>query len=723
MLKRKNSFYMVVLSTSLMVLLPLLVSSQPDNNNWCDRVAGGAHGTLPPAIDLSLAHAQIRFFSPENQYSQVDQALVQAMPLEGTLAEALSTDLLSTYANALESVCRVQADDRTLPEAHVEIIGNVAVIHPGSGVIALPEQVQAVAIDLTDLPDSADVAEALRNALSAAIVTPATLPNMHVRQHNGLTDEVFSENNVYANSVIELSQEPIQPQGKQELPLAFLTGHRMPAYAALIAGALRIDKRAVIIGKEILAAVAESRFHGIGAQGLSYRTTDLYSQRKRWSDVIEPDLATDNPLAHLSQIQTLYPPSALGRPVVTRALIEAVNPFGDTQPAATTLKEVRSALIVVHGTLRLFFPYFATVGDHIDSRLLETIETAENTQVFDTFSFYNLLRRFGESIKDGHQFVFNFGTSTVIGYLPIFVEKINNEPVIRRSLATGINPGDTIISIDGQSASQWYEQEYTRTAGATPGYQFDLATRQLIAMQAPTELGLRALDGSTRTLLANPYPFEVYVALGFAPSLRQAGFLADLGAPDIYYINLDGEVLARGREFSQYLREAQSAAGLVLDMRGYPGINHYEVAARINCSVSHSPIFRVPVWKGPDQLEVNESQYTIRPRQHPSYCGPVALLVGPITVSAAENFSTILVDVGRVTVVGRQSAGTNGNITGVQVPGAFGFSFTGMEVLHNDRSTFHGIGILPDVEVGPQAADFPSGLDRELMKAIEVLQQ
>ena len=83
----------------------------------------------------------------------------------------------------------------------------------------------------------------------------------------------------------------------------------------------------------------------------------------------------------------------------------------------------------------------------------------------------------------------------------------------------------------------------------------------------------------------------------------------------------------------------------------------------------------------------------------------------------------MLVDAGRVTVVGRNSAGTNGNITGVELPGAFGFSFTGMDVRHADaaQSVFHGIGIVPDVEVPLDAASLAAGVDPELEAAVAAL--
>jgi hypothetical protein len=92
--------------------------------------------------------------------------------------------------------------------------------------------------------------------------------------------------------------------------------------------------------------------------------------------------------------------------------------------------------------------------------------------------------------------------------------------------------------------------------------------------------------------------------------------------------------------------------------------------------------------------------------------------VGPATLSQAENLSIMLVDAHRVRVVGQRSAGTDGNITFVLAPGGFVFSFTGMKVLYDDRSRFHGIGITPNVESDPQAADFAAGDDRTLLDGI-----
>jgi C-terminal processing protease CtpA/Prc len=100
------------------------------------------------------------------------------------------------------------------------------------------------------------------------------------------------------------------------------------------------------------------------------------------------------------------------------------------------------------------------------------------------------------------------------------------------------------------------------------------------------------------------------------------------------------------------------------------------------------------------------------------FAGPVVVLVSPHTQSAAEHLVLTLQAANRVIVVGNPSAGANGNITGVLLPGAFGLTFTGLEVLQPDGSTFHGVGVLPDLTVPLSAAALANGTDPELDMAL-----
>ena len=74
-----------------------------------------------------------------------------------------------------------------------------------------------------------------------------------------------------------------------------------------------------------------------------------------------------------------------------------------------------------------------------------------------------------------------------------------------------------------------------------------------------------------------------------------------------------------------------------------------------------------------------------------------------------------------VTVVGQTSASTNGTITNAWLPGQIQITFTGMRLLNPDRSEFHGIGVIPDIEVVPEPQQFADGIDPELARALEHL--
>ena len=102
---------------------------------------------------------------------------------------------------------------------------------------------------------------------------------------------------------------------------------------------------------------------------------------------------------------------------------------------------------------------------------------------------------------------------------------------------------------------------------------------------------------------------------------------------------------------------------------------------------------------------------------------PGDVLVGPSSISAAENLASMLVQATDVITVGRRTAGTNGNITGIQLPAGFAPTFTGMQVLSPSGEDFMGRGILPDVTVDLTVEALASGRDPELEATVQALRQ
>ena len=76
-------------------------------------------------------------------------------------------------------------------------------------------------------------------------------------------------------------------------------------------------------------------------------------------------------------------------------------------------------------------------------------------------------------------------------------------------------------------------------------------------------------------------------------------------------------------------------------------------------------------------------------------CVVAALLTDARAISYAETCMGIVEHYRLGTIVGEPTAGTNGNVNSIPLPGGYRVSFTGMKVLKHDGSVHHGVGIRP----------------------------
>jgi len=72
------------------------------------------------------------------------------------------------------------------------------------------------------------------------------------------------------------------------------------------------------------------------------------------------------------------------------------------------------------------------------------------------------------------------------------------------------------------------------------------------------------------------------------------------------------------------------------------------------------------------------------------------------------------------TIVGENTAGANGNIVTVRLPGRYSFVFTGLKVTNHDGSQHYMKGVQPDITVHKTIRGIREGRDEQLAKAIEI---
>lgn len=677
----------------------------------CERALAGPGSSQDPVLALSAAHASVRLFGPADDFLTVDAALVAALEEGG-----LEAPNLAGYAAALD-LCLLDAADPLGP-ASARDQGGLAWVRPGTGEVALPEGATGVVIDLRDLPADPALAEALSAAVAPALATEVSGLREQVRRWSGFADQVFSRSNAYRTTVVKTHRAPLTATGSEDLPLVLVTDRRLAPEAAAFAATLASAGRAWIVGEDVLTEVAELSWSGLDGEGLFFPSRRLQGDDGCLADTLAATLRTADAEGALDgvDLSTWEPPPTVSG-ACTRDELPKRTPYDEDRPGRSGSDATFAAdLIVAHGVLRRFFPYFDTVGDELDPRLLDLLEIVPS----DREGQLRQVGALGEALHDGHVFFGDLYGAASAGYLPVLFDHLDGRPVVVQSLVPELAPGDAITAVNGTPIADLYALWSSYHGAATMGYATDLAGRELQYMDDTTTYTVEDPDGVEREEVIDPQPVELLYELPFVFHTRANGRLDDLDAPEIAYLNLASEVTTDLDQVEALIADAATADGLVVDMRGYPGVDIYTVASLLHTSDFSSPLFRTHVWTGSDALDVEEEFYSLSAAEG-AYAGPIVLLTSPITVSAAENFSMMLVDLPNLTRVGRQSAGTNGNITGMMLPGGYYLSFTGMEVLFPDGDTFHGVGIVPDVEVVPTAADYRDGLDPELVEAIRVL--
>jgi C-terminal processing protease CtpA/Prc len=170
--------------------------------------------------------------------------------------------------------------------------------------------------------------------------------------------------------------------------------------------------------------------------------------------------------------------------------------------------------------------------------------------------------------------------------------------------------------------------------------------------------------------------------------------------------------------------------GLILDIRFNPGGNTMH-AHSIASFLTDQPL-TASKWKSLSYVPAQRSwgqptgwleggPATIEPRQGTRFSGPLVVLTGPGTYSAAEDFLVPLQYSRRALLVGEKTGGSTGNPIVVPLPGGGKFRVVSKRDMFPDGREFVGIGILPEVEVHFTQQDLLNGTDPILVKGIEVI--
>jgi C-terminal processing protease CtpA/Prc len=377
-------------------------------------------------------------------------------------------------------------------------------------------------------------------------------------------------------------------------------------------------------------------------------------------------------------------------------------------PAELARLDVASLWPVV----RHFYPYQERVDDW-SGMLHDALESS--TAVSDRESHRRVLQRMLAALEDGHVNVIDRDESAQVdrALLPIALQAVDGALVVAGSRDPDrIRPGDRIAAIDGEPAEEWIADRLAHHSGS-PQWRMRRAGIDL----------LRGPRGEARTIeLARgdeQIKVELVHELDEPLPVRALDPVAEL-AEGVVYINLDRIDQTALDETIPRLAEA---SGVVFDLRGYPsGLNPAFLGHLMDSDDDWQGWMRVLVARAPggDLVEADRFEWGM-PAIAPRIQAPVVFLTDANAISYSESILGLVKYHRLGTIVGSNTAGSNGNILPVNLPGQFQVIYTGMRVIGPDGEPFQGRGIEPDVRVYPGIEGLREGRDEVLERALELI--
>ncbi|WP_316735841.1 S41 family peptidase [Pedobacter aquatilis] len=162
--------------------------------------------------------------------------------------------------------------------------------------------------------------------------------------------------------------------------------------------------------------------------------------------------------------------------------------------------------------------------------------------------------------------------------------------------------------------------------------------------------------------------------------------------------------------------------GIIIDLREYPSdFMPYTFVNYIKSSKSLFAKFSTVDYLNPGTIIITDSAYNGSGKAGDSYNGKVVVIVNSDTQSQGEFTAMALQSSPNVKVIGSQTAGADGDITAIVLPGGILTMISSRGIYYPDNSPTQGVGVKIDVFVKPTIKGVIDGKDELLEKAINIL--
>ena len=183
---------------------------------------------------------------------------------------------------------------------------------------------------------------------------------------------------------------------------------------------------------------------------------------------------------------------------------------------------------------------------------------------------------------------------------------------------------------------------------------------------------------------------------------------------DVAYIKIS---TVKSADVAEHIGAAAGTKGLVIDLRNYPGdFPIFQLGGMLVEKETPFARFTRGDLRNPGAFVWDSEPTALRPLK-PHYSGKVVVLVDEVSQSSAEYHAMAFRAAGGI-IIGSTTAGADGNVSNIPLPGGLGTMISGIGVFYPDKHPTQRVGIVPDQEVKPTIVGIRDGRDEVLEAAL-----
>ncbi|UWX55244.1 S41 family peptidase [Maribacter litopenaei] len=374
--------------------------------------------------------------------------------------------------------------------------------------------------------------------------------------------------------------------------------------------------------------------------------------------------------------------------------------------------------------INYFFPYRHLMDENWNTKLAEYIPVFLNAK--NELEYELAALQLIAEIQDTHANIYGdmeqLDAWRGINYPPVHVRFIENKLVVtdyyneEYANKDGLKIGDVISEIQGKPIDEIVaEKTKYYPASNVPTRLRNLSEDILRSNNKYLDITLISPDREPRTQSLTLYPKDSLDIFRWYKKREGSSYKILNG--NIGYVNLQN---IKESDVSKIKEELKDTKGIIVDIRNYPAI--FVPFSLGSYFVSQStPFVKFTQGNTDHPGEFTFTDILEIPNDGEAYEGKLVVLVNELTQSMAE-YTTMALKAGEnTTVLGSTTAGSDGNVSTILLPGGLRTMISGIGVYYPNGEETQRVGIVPDVEVKPTIEGIRQGRDEVLERAIQII--